>query len=340
MTFSVPDLVKLSKITNLGVLEILNNIEILNHDGVSKTLTNGIGDRIVRAWHTASLNEGAFRVLRILKLWYHKELTSNTLAYVTSFPSLAVYDVRGCDFGSEAYPLAKDYGWELSSNRNILAQLEHRCEERVLEMQQVCEKDRPPARYLRGSHAQHLWDNGKRVLIPREDAQRLHGQKSIKGMKDASGPHIPKKPKTQQSEDEPGGHERTLCKSAAAGLSAPKNWDFEIYCAFVRIGELRDDSDLTRAGVHIGAHAVAVNELISSIPLVSICLGPKPSRPLLSRGFTFMRIKIPSRIFAKTDCHAGALDASCTSNTTNKRRCPSIMRAKKRKLDDVLSSFL
>jgi hypothetical protein len=60
--FAIPDLLKLSSITNLGVLKIVH---------CSPTPAQGVSDYVMRAWHLAALNDGAFRVLRILKLWGH-----------------------------------------------------------------------------------------------------------------------------------------------------------------------------------------------------------------------------------------------------------------------------
>jgi hypothetical protein len=60
--FPVPDLFKLSTIPNLGILEIINR------EGSSPY---GVGDRLIRAWHLAAVDNGAFSVLRILKLWNH-----------------------------------------------------------------------------------------------------------------------------------------------------------------------------------------------------------------------------------------------------------------------------
>jgi len=61
--FSVPNLVKLCKLQNLGVLEIIKpqyptREEHQNHPGVE--------DRLVRTWSDAAKTEDSFRVLRVL----------------------------------------------------------------------------------------------------------------------------------------------------------------------------------------------------------------------------------------------------------------------------------
>jgi hypothetical protein len=82
-TYPIADLIKLSKIVNLGVLEILNVRTIQVDGGV------GVGDRLIRAWYMAALDENAFQVLRILRLWNHEDLTEKSFVYLNSFKSLA-----------------------------------------------------------------------------------------------------------------------------------------------------------------------------------------------------------------------------------------------------------
>lgn len=77
----VPDLVKLSTVTNLGILEIINT------KGVEYI---AVGDRLLRSWHIAAVENKAFTVLRILRLWRHEGLTEKSLSYLNGFPALAV----------------------------------------------------------------------------------------------------------------------------------------------------------------------------------------------------------------------------------------------------------
>ena len=60
-------------------------------------------------------------------------------------------------------------------------------------------------------------------------------------------------------------------------LSKPQTWDLPAYKSFARIGQLRNDADLFRAGVVIADQAVAGNELVNSVPMASLRLGPSPS---------------------------------------------------------------
>lgn len=54
-----------------------------------------------------------------------------------------------------------------------------------------------------------------------------------------------------------------------------ETWEFRVYTALNRISELRGDEDLRTAGLDVGDLApMASNEVISSIPIASIRLGP------------------------------------------------------------------
>lgn len=53
-------------------------------------------------------------------------------------------------------------------------------------------------------------------------------------------------------------------------------WDLTAYKSFARIGELRNDTDLVRAGLAVGDQAVVGDELINSVPMASLRLGESP----------------------------------------------------------------
>lgn len=312
--FSVPDLVKLTKITNLGVLEIINNdVEITNYD-----ISQGIDDRIIREWHTACCKDGAFKVLRILKLCNHKELTSKSLKHVSNFPSLAVYDVRGCNFGPGAYAHAQSLGWKEARATTFLNVLDHQCTNRALEMRGNREGEDATHRYSQRYDSRPLDDDAKVRRIPRAEIPEMLSEK---GMSINSATRLPINP-----------------------YAFFKPWDFETYSAFARIGELRNDEDLARAGVSIGEQAAVKEELVNSVPMVSICLGEAHLASSIPQGgslrsFTFIRTQLPSKD-AKTNIQTVSA-LSGTSKAPQKRQGPQfgIMRLKKRKLDDVLSSF-
>jgi hypothetical protein len=116
-SFPVPDLLKLSSVTNLGVLEIVGT----NGEGYFS-----VGDRLLRSWHLAATENGAFSVLRIMRLWDHEGLTEKSLTYLNGFPALAVYDVTGCSFRA-----ASTIGWKAIVGADISGLLEKTCKKRA-----------------------------------------------------------------------------------------------------------------------------------------------------------------------------------------------------------------
>jgi hypothetical protein len=354
----IPDLVKLSNVTNLGVLEIINA------DGCENM---SVGDRLIRAWHLAALNNGAFSVLRILKLWNHEGLTTKSLSYLNSFPALAIYDVQGCSFDLNAKVEATRLGWKPTLETNLLGLLETACAERAALMRtNLGMEARPPQSF----RSEHLWQGAKIKRIPRGDIPSFLAEADI-SKEDESG--------SSRTKSHTHDSENIQTKPRVRRRKPVEAWDVPTYRTFARIGELRNDSDLVRAGVVICDQAVVGSELVNSVPMVSLRVGKSPlwlefdstdtrkslisssldvgrkDKPRLAtstkRGLAFIRIKIPPAPppAAKDDSH-DSLFAS-TQNEASKRALSSqtalprrqasgIVRNKKRKLDDVLSSFL
>lgn len=101
--FKDTDLMLLSTVKNLGVLEIVEPDRANCH-------FPQVSDRLIKAW---SLKEGVFPLLRVLRLWGYDSLTEQSVQYASAFPSLAVFDVVGTDSGwSHAVELGKDHGWD------------------------------------------------------------------------------------------------------------------------------------------------------------------------------------------------------------------------------------
>lgn len=95
-TFQVTELLRLSSMQNLGVLEIIQP-----SDAEEAADFPRVSDRVVRAW---SETPDPFPSLRVLRIWGNDFTTSKSLEYVTNFPALAVYDVAG-----------RDEDWDLDS---------------------------------------------------------------------------------------------------------------------------------------------------------------------------------------------------------------------------------
>jgi hypothetical protein len=280
---TVPELVKLSSITNLGILEIIHDVCSDSYRSPPPSL---VSDRLIRAWHFAALNEGKFRVLRIMKLWNHTEVTNKSLPYLNSFPALALFDVRGCGFSPEAKTDAKRLGWRATLEPNILASLEAACVERAMILQQSLGVEPKP---LRRPSARQLSDGSKIRLIPRSEvASFLVRPETV----------IPGEPLVDDKEYTRIRQELSSSKSCKKhakgrrfdlmdnylhrGSRALETWEFILYTSFSRIGELRNDIDLIKSGVAVQDSAVLVgNELVAPLPMVSLQLGTSKNFPSL-----------------------------------------------------------
>jgi hypothetical protein len=281
--FPLPDLVRLSKVTNLGVLEIINTAGMKSRRTAFELLP-AVSDRLIRAWNYSAQNDSAFQVLRILKLWNHEELTSKSLAYLNAFPALALYDVRGCAFDLDAKVDAKRIGWRATVDSNVLGLLEAACVERAMLMQQSLGVETRP---VRKATARQLWDGSKTRRIPRSEVPSfltrpealLPGQplveyesySKMQSRLDIIECHYPQKSIKDV-------RWKIMDRHLFSKSRALETWEFTNYTSFAKIGELRNDTDLSRAGVNVGDSVALVgNELVNSIPIVSLRLGDTPS---------------------------------------------------------------
>lgn len=232
--FSVPELVKLSEITNLAVLEI---VHIPDQDVESL-----VSDRLVRTWYESAINQAAFRVLRILRLWNHANVTSKSLPYLNGFPILALCDIRGCNLSANARAEAQYLGWNSSLLPSTSAFYEA---ERAISLRLNAEGD--DAASIQRASSQQADDDSSTSRLPRKEVSA--------SMANRGNPP-----------------------------DAKKTWDFDLYTLFSRIGKLRSDRDLARAGLDVTDPVVAVNyELANSIPMASLRLGPSPEYLLPSQ---------------------------------------------------------
>ncbi|PVH76033.1 hypothetical protein DL98DRAFT_518262 [Cadophora sp. DSE1049] len=272
--FPVPQLVKLSSIKNLGILEIVHT----SRDGAQ----SGVSDRLIRAWHQAALDEGAFSVLRILKLWNHKEVTETSLIYLNSFPVLALFDVRSCTFDTRSRALARTLGWRSTLDVGILSFFEAMCVERAVIKRAAVEEDPQP---IRRAPSHQLDEDSFITRIPRADVTAFITSPAFSVSKQ-SADAIPHWDGWQRMGDlSERRYPDKSFKELRWGITnqhlfntsySLETWDFLTYTIFSKIGELRSDRDLHRAGVNIGDQVIVNDELVNSVPLVSLRLGPFP----------------------------------------------------------------
>jgi hypothetical protein len=308
----------------------------------------GVGDRLIRAWHLAAVTGGAFSALRILKLWNHEELTGQSLVYLNGFPSLAVYDVKGCGFDRNSKIQARSLGWKPCIETNILGLLEDACDKRRAFMQA---RSSAEAKHTPEGRSRHLSGRSEARRIPRTElAAFITGRQSLK--LEQTSKKLKVDSETAQKE---------LDRRRIYGLPRNKtveSWESTAYESFARIGELRNETDLERAGVTIVDQVIMGDDFLNSIPMVSLRLGQTPpSLPSIqttrtsSSALSFIRIKAPS---ADTSHKGGSQDRAmlgmaatefCADNMQSahvvpvKRPGVGMINTKKRKLDDVLNSF-
>ncbi|SZF02082.1 unnamed protein product [Blumeria hordei] len=147
----VPELMNLTKLVNLVALEIL-------HQG--DPCRSLISDLLIKAWSISASQEASFPILRVIKLWNHREITSRSLACIDNFPALAVYEIRGCDI--DDYSILAGTGWTLQDAAEPYYDLE--CERpRNRELVQACKEMR--VENTMSTHRVMSWDYKLHKLI-------------------------------------------------------------------------------------------------------------------------------------------------------------------------------
>ncbi|KAI9729610.1 MAG: hypothetical protein M1835_003617, partial [Candelina submexicana] len=113
IAFTRTELIKVSKLVNLGALDILGSTELYR-------ATSVIEDSIVRAWSAAAAEGGYFSKLRVLMLRKHRDITSRSLEYLNCFPSLTLYKVSECSISFTDNKKAESFGWTCESGKKLL----------------------------------------------------------------------------------------------------------------------------------------------------------------------------------------------------------------------------
>jgi len=355
--FPVSQLVKLSEIPNLGVLEIIKTSEM------GSLLVEDVGDRLIRTWSEIASDGRAFGVLRILRLWNFKGVTNQSLQFVSRFPLLGIYDVRGCGFGGTSSVNARQLGWKVLVDPNILQTVVSACDiERGL---RLTREHKVPRHKVYHATAEPLSDDTKVQRIHREDVDAF----MVKSCTEELG----------QPEQHPGGATYRLSEADAQArpgksvtrtfehpselfygvANKERTWDYHLATTYAQLGELRADKDISGRGIHPGKQAVVGGELVNSFPMVSIRLGKHlPELQLESR---YLATLSPGAAYSKVTSHP-ELDAShicffrlevppvsgpdksamftATYGNPKRKSVVSITERKKMKLGDVLGSFL
>ncbi|KAI9731436.1 MAG: hypothetical protein M1818_007826 [Claussenomyces sp. TS43310] len=286
--FTVPEFVHLSNLTNLGTLEItgVTYPRISSEsDLVSDDVSSSVTDRVVRAWSHAALENGAFKVLRVLKLYQHEEVTDAVLGYIEAFPALMLFEVQDCHFSESTIRYAADLGWfgwscDSDAHETALEVLTRECAAKACGLEGT-----PKTRDLSVGKPEALWDGSRIHWLSREFAI----QSLTKRWNDRLSPAV-----ASQSADDalqrslnslsaktevPVGRDRfTVCDyDLFQAISNLQTWDYESYTQFHLIGQLRDDADLKVAGMSPDLQALVCGSIVSGFPMAVIRLGPAPA---------------------------------------------------------------
>ncbi|KAG9250182.1 uncharacterized protein F5Z01DRAFT_425738 [Emericellopsis atlantica] len=105
-TFTTSEMLPLAGMANLVALEIIQPSDQIQLEFPP------INDMLIRGW--ASVDD-AFPALRILRIWGDPTVTRHSLAWVTRFPSLVLYDVQASrEDWSHASATAAEHSWDLT----------------------------------------------------------------------------------------------------------------------------------------------------------------------------------------------------------------------------------
>lgn len=106
------ELLQLSQLPNLGVLEIIASHTQAQSAQLPIALPE-ISNSLFKSW---SLQENPFPTLRSLRIWGPGLITQNVFRYLDKFPSLVLFDVLGAfDDWENASHLGSHFGWRSNS---------------------------------------------------------------------------------------------------------------------------------------------------------------------------------------------------------------------------------
>ncbi|KAI0836177.1 hypothetical protein F5Y06DRAFT_111174 [Hypoxylon sp. FL0890] len=274
LSVSTHDLLGLTKLKNLGVLEIV-------HPGPSEEAPNfpRVNDAVIREW---AREPGSFPVLRVLRIWGEDFTTNKSIQYLSSFPSLAIYDVAGrkSDWSSQNSrdQSGEAFGWSSyggNSPAGVLLSLSDNCV------------------YFSPETAYSCIEAIKLASLESELAafeeppsrKRRRGAKSA-GRDDSMSPSI--------SADMLYMIQSTATRTRPMDYDNTQSWGYLLYCF---IGQLRSDGDLTAQGVKDTRATLNLDnrEVIPQQPFISVNLGPSPAkntdRRVYEKHCTFARME-------------------------------------------------
>lgn len=327
-SFATSDLLCLTDIKNLGVLEIIQPADEM------KSTFPQVTDRLIRGW---TETEDAFPLLRILRIWGDQSTTQESLRWVSKFPSLALYDVMGSrDDWTAPHDHAIKHRWELADTvSGTEGSLLHY-------LMLFAPPDESPA-------------NSSRDLARSIDSDLL----SLCGdsrcaVKFVENRQAPKLIDYLTDAAKVSGYSWNTDSAQALGARACHGIPFEAWAFWLYsfIGQNTQDGDLSTYGAYDDTQAVAGPFVLPSKPMACLYLGHSgrggiTSRPAyVSRGlfatkrFTFIRPNAVNGV-AQTEAASTPEESTKAGNPQHNGSgtAPSLRRQKRKRLDHVLTTL-
>lgn len=111
----VPELVELADVTNLVSLEVNTSMSGRDTPELQGQEVVSLNNRILRTWSELAETSGAFKHLRVLRLYQQRDLTEQSFGYLSRLPSLEYCVLAMCDRMTQksAIKTARSQGWDV-----------------------------------------------------------------------------------------------------------------------------------------------------------------------------------------------------------------------------------
>jgi hypothetical protein len=111
----VPELVELADVTNLVSLEVNTSMSGRDTPELQSQEVVSLSNRILRTWSELAETSGAFKHLRVLRLYQQRDLTEQSFGYLSRLPSLEYCVLAMCDRMTQksAIKTASSQGWNI-----------------------------------------------------------------------------------------------------------------------------------------------------------------------------------------------------------------------------------
>ncbi|KAI1773765.1 hypothetical protein F4818DRAFT_421696 [Hypoxylon cercidicola] len=271
-SFDTHQLLTLTELKNLGVLEILQPLP-------SSTGTDGfprMTDAIIRQW---SEEPDPFPMLRVMRIWGDHFTTVHSLQYLSKFPALAVYDVAGLERDWGKIPQVPGWTYKRRAWRpEGILQILHNCISLL----------RPDVVYHPDWHIDvgilESWSQFAGIMDPKpeEIADSITDSRleeitvSILDRDDIPKPHIHVDNSLKQSSSKKKETIFTRWRTLIGQLEGSIELQFWGYLLYCHIGQLRSDEDLVAQGIIQDASQaffVRPFQVIPPRPYVTLQLG-------------------------------------------------------------------